>query len=271
MRPAPARRGAGGGVLWRGFVEVPLQGHGRLCDGLLSRERAGKLLAREGGAVVDRSLLEWAGAEEPRVLGLAGDFAIAALPDRLAAHAVVGKHGDLADRLLIGALGQRDFGNRGRPHRQHAGGGQIGGRNAQQHVLTIGSQRAGAHFDDVVGLFRLVVNDAARGQHVLAERADDVVLVERGHDIPRVEVDVATGQRAKVDFADGAIDRVGDQQLLGGGTRRVRPLGRAAARGEAQSTPVSNVARCHDSVRFMPLETEFESVGEKLPVRGGGL
>ena len=44
---------------------------------------------------------------------------------------------------------------------------------------------------------------------MLPQRAHDIVLIERSHDEPRVEIDLLIGQHAEINFADRAIDGVG--------------------------------------------------------------
>jgi hypothetical protein len=98
---------------WRLFVPLLSTAKKRERD-LRNRQR----LTGELCAVTDRALPERSGTEQPRVLRGAHHPDYPGLPHRSSRAAVVGKHGELGDPFLIGALGERDLRDERRLPRQ---------------------------------------------------------------------------------------------------------------------------------------------------------
>ena len=127
-------------------------------------------------------------------------------------------------------------------------------------------------FDDVGRLIRFIHDDDAAGQHVLAQRAYDVVLVDRGDDEACVEVHLLVGEHAEVDFADREVDGVGDQQLGGVAVRGEsdhlvvpQPAASAAASQAAQGASFASVMAWN----LPPLGIERRRPWRSGPGKGG--
>jgi hypothetical protein len=188
-------------------------------------------LVVELGAFDQRASLEGAGAEQPMVLFAGDRLYCAGLPDGLAIDAVIGEGSDLGDGSAIGLLGQRDLRDRTAGDAWHDRGDCHLGYT-DEHVVAIRADAAGAGFHDVSGVLALLLQQAAAGQQVLAQRADEITFIRYAVEVLRVQVDALAGQHAEIEVGDGVVDGVRDQQLLRGRARRVGEACGAATAGQ---------------------------------------
>lgn len=192
--------------------------------------------ACEASSVVDRSILDGSDPHEPRIARTAAGLGDAGLPQWLARFPIVGKDGDFRSSTLHFPFGKRDFWD----HRQLRTGGddrrsaaqQIASRDTIGDVVTVGAQGSAAGLADDFGDIFVVDEHAAGGGDLLAQSADHIIRIDQielhrhtgyglacGRDVGRVQENLVAGQRPEIHFRDGGIDRVGHEELFGGGDR----------------------------------------------------
>ncbi len=185
---------------------------------------------------MDRSPFEGARTKEPNIVGAAFIRSNARLPNRFARFAPIGEDGDLGDTPLVAALNNGQLWHGGRQPCKHRHLRQVGGRDAEQQFVIVGTDRASTWLNDEDRLGAVVFEDATAGEQVLAEAAYEVAVVDDLVEMALVEENRLACELTKVDRLHRAIDRIGDQQLLGGGAYGVGGACSAASGSQCETT-----------------------------------
>ncbi len=144
--------------------------------------------------------------------------------------AIIGENGNLCYASLFCLFDNRNFRDRCTGNFRARQRRDRHGRHAdQQQFIPVRSDRAYARFDDIIGIFPFVTQNATAGSQMLPQGFCQVFVVGRARDGLGIEKDTFVANRRKINAVDGRIDGVADEQLLCARARCVAPFGRATA------------------------------------------